>query len=70
MTLFDYPYPIYKEASDSNLLYQALGMTRRSAEGAQESSKGDHLNGMTTSELTKYTLKVSIIHIGHLITPH
>lgn len=68
IALFDCPYPIYTDASDSNLLYQALGMTRRSVEGGPESSKGDYLDGVTASELIKYGLKVSITDIGHVFT--
>ncbi|KAG0145285.1 hypothetical protein CROQUDRAFT_723512 [Cronartium quercuum f. sp. fusiforme G11] len=55
--LFDCPYPIYSDASASNKLYRALGMTRRSIESGPEASKGDYLNHLSPLQLMKYGIK-------------
>lgn len=58
--LFKCPYPIYTDASDSNELYGALGMSKRSTESGPESNKGDYLDTMSNLELLKYGVKNSL----------
>ncbi|KAH9822456.1 hypothetical protein DFH28DRAFT_455072 [Melampsora americana] len=58
--LFPCPYPIYTDPSESNKLYHALGMSKRSIESGPESFKGDYLESMSTFELISYGIKNSL----------
>ncbi|EGG00244.1 uncharacterized protein MELLADRAFT_93731 [Melampsora larici-populina 98AG31] len=58
--LFKCPYPIYTDASESNELYGALGMSKRSSESGPESNKGDYLDTMSNLELFRYGVKNSL----------
>ncbi|EGG02538.1 uncharacterized protein MELLADRAFT_91343 [Melampsora larici-populina 98AG31] len=58
--LFPCPYPIYTDASESNRLYRALGMNKRSVESGPDLLKGDYLESMSTLELLTYGIKNSL----------
>ncbi|EGG02499.1 uncharacterized protein MELLADRAFT_117548 [Melampsora larici-populina 98AG31] len=58
--LFPCPYPIYTDASESNRLYRALGMNKRSIESGPDLLKGDYLESMSTLELLTYGIKNSL----------